>query len=276
MTLLNITTVITQMKVYAKNCFDRFGDDLTELILQYLTFEDKVRLECVSKQWRRLVFNKQFVIELKEEETKNSLKRLIRRMADSELTLTVDCQSLESVLKNCPNIIKVVLDFKVSNEVLSLIGQYCHHIKSLTYYVSNSSDEEVLSFFNNYGHKLEELNLRGYESHENYENYEDQNDIDNYVKLIQQSCPNLKCIKIYYNSVLIDQDINLLPKLQNIGQNFNVNELKVLSDKYSQTMKILEVCLLTEEDNCNLMHISRFEKLAFIKAEGVFNNTTNR
>ena len=31
---------------------DRFGDDLTELILQYLTFEDKVRLECVSKQWR--------------------------------------------------------------------------------------------------------------------------------------------------------------------------------------------------------------------------------
>ena len=51
------------MKVNAKNSFDRLGDDLTELILQYLTFEDKVRLECVSKQWRRLVFNKQFVIE---------------------------------------------------------------------------------------------------------------------------------------------------------------------------------------------------------------------
>ena len=54
----------TQMKVYPKNSFDRFGDDLTELILQYLTFEDKVRLECVSKQWRRLVFNKQFAIEI--------------------------------------------------------------------------------------------------------------------------------------------------------------------------------------------------------------------
>ena len=53
----------TQMKVYAKNSFDRLGDDLTELILQYLTFEDKVRLECVSKQWRRLVYNKQFIIE---------------------------------------------------------------------------------------------------------------------------------------------------------------------------------------------------------------------
>ena len=50
------------MKVYAKNSFDRLGDDLTELILQYLTFEDTVRLECVSKQWRRLIYNKQSVI----------------------------------------------------------------------------------------------------------------------------------------------------------------------------------------------------------------------
>ena len=52
------------MKVYAKNSFDRLGDDLTELILQYLTFEDKVRLECVSKQWRRLIYNKQSVINI--------------------------------------------------------------------------------------------------------------------------------------------------------------------------------------------------------------------
>ena len=43
---------------------DRFGDDLTELILSYLTLEDKFRLECVSKQWKRYIFNKQFVIEI--------------------------------------------------------------------------------------------------------------------------------------------------------------------------------------------------------------------
>ena len=42
---------IRNMKnVYRKNSFDRFGDDLTELIVSYLWFEDKVRLECVSKQ----------------------------------------------------------------------------------------------------------------------------------------------------------------------------------------------------------------------------------
>ena len=46
------------MKVNGKNSFDRLGDDMTELIVSYLWFEDKVRLECMSKQWRRLVFKK--------------------------------------------------------------------------------------------------------------------------------------------------------------------------------------------------------------------------
>ena len=43
------------------------GDDLTEEVLQYLTFSDKVRLECVSKQWQRCVFEKSFVIEYTEQ-----------------------------------------------------------------------------------------------------------------------------------------------------------------------------------------------------------------
>ena len=45
-----------QMKVHLKDSMDRFGDDLTELILSFLWFEDKIRLECVSKQWKRCVF----------------------------------------------------------------------------------------------------------------------------------------------------------------------------------------------------------------------------
>ena len=101
------------MKVYAKNSFDRFGDNLTELILQYLTFEDKVRLECVSKQWRRLVFNKQFVIEDNSgnDESQNSLNKLLRVINDENC---VRHQSLISVLKKCPNITKVKLGIKVN------------------------------------------------------------------------------------------------------------------------------------------------------------------
>ena len=62
--LLLIVFIRYQMKVYSKDSMDRFGDDLTELILSYLTLEDKIRLECVSKQWKRCVFQRQSVIEI--------------------------------------------------------------------------------------------------------------------------------------------------------------------------------------------------------------------
>ena len=39
---------------------DRVCDDLSEVILQYLSLEDKLRLECVSKQFRRTVFQRQY------------------------------------------------------------------------------------------------------------------------------------------------------------------------------------------------------------------------
>ena len=44
--------------------FDRFGDDLLELIVSYLTIEDKFRFQCLSKQWRRVVFNKTYVLKI--------------------------------------------------------------------------------------------------------------------------------------------------------------------------------------------------------------------
>jgi hypothetical protein len=44
---------------YNRDSFDRFGDDLCELILSYLTLNDCLEYQCVNKQWKRLVFNKQ-------------------------------------------------------------------------------------------------------------------------------------------------------------------------------------------------------------------------
>ena len=223
------------MKVYAKNSFDRLGDDLTELILQYLTFEDKVRLECVSKQWRRLVFNKQFVIEI------NSNKR----------------KALESVLKKCHNITTVRLKSIDSSE-LSLIGRYCDRIKSLQL-MGISSDDNVLSFFRMYGHKLQEL----YIAEVNFE-----------LRPILQFCPNLKNIhfgQCYVPSNYFDEYIEFLPKLQRIRARIliipslvYINNLKKLSDKYSQTMKAINIDsshLNTEELKTCIECIARFENL---------------
>jgi hypothetical protein len=43
---------------------DRFCDDLCEVLLSYLSLEDKIRFECVSKQFQNCIYIKQNTIEL--------------------------------------------------------------------------------------------------------------------------------------------------------------------------------------------------------------------
>ena len=159
-TFLLITSSLT--KVYAKNSFDRFGDDVYEEILQYLTFEDKIRLECVSKQWKRCVYQRQYVIEVFDldiSNTHNSLNRLSKLKVYKR---KLNVKAFQSVLKKCPNIKTVFIGINVESKVLSMIGRYCHCIKSLKYRKINPSmiaSFRTKKFFRMYGHKLEELSV---------------------------------------------------------------------------------------------------------------------
>ena len=284
----------TQMKVYAKNCFDRFGDDLTEEILQYLTFEDKVRLECVSKQWRRLVFNKQFVIEFLNSghKNKNSLNGLYRGIGRRK---KLNKKLLKSVLKKCPNITDVKIRRGINSSVLSLIGRYCPNIKSLTFGESIGSDEEVLSFFRMYGHKLEELvivkedcsNRRVLNMDNNDDNIVviDNDQVVEEVILIElnvknykhfyEFCPNIRRISFPRkprNSIVLDKRKEFLPQLQQMKYLWifskGLENMKILSDKYSKTIKILDITLtymnLKELKTC-IECIARFENLKELK-----------
>jgi hypothetical protein len=58
---------------YFVNSFDRFGDDLCELLLNYLPVIDKIRLECVSKQWKSLIFNRQQSLQISSNGLFNSV-----------------------------------------------------------------------------------------------------------------------------------------------------------------------------------------------------------
>ena len=291
---------------YRKDSFDRFGDDLTELILSFLWFEDKIRLECVSKQWKRCVFQRQSVIELnffRERKNQNSLNGLFRRNDDERQS---DEQRLVSVMKKCQNIKRIIMrkitedefmrimlyhypDAQVNNaqdllninpkvwpssqkrdnlneieyvlnsnryafdsEVLSLFGQYCPNIKSLDITTINSKD---LKFFRIYGHNFQVINIYG--------NIVEKKD---FLKF----CPNLKTIYVY-QSYLFSEDKDL-PKLENIRTHLtfyssNVNELKILSDKYCQIMKILHLSLYISDEEVKtcIECISRFENLRHLK-----------
>ena len=229
------------MKVYAKDCFERFGDDLTEVILQYLSFEEKIRLECVSKQWRRLVFNKQFVIEILSDykQTKNSLD-LYRKF--KKRLQSINRNALKSVLKKCPNITKFDINTKDNSSVLSLIGRYCnlnkHRIKSLKLN-EIISDDNTLDFFRLYGYKLEEL-------------------------IVEKSCKEFEVTK-----QIIDFSPNLITIHFCPNDYYNYfgivsNDLNFLSFKCSQTIKTLNVTfshLMAEDLKTDIELISRFENL---------------
>ena len=157
-------------------------------------------------------------------------------------------------MKKCPNITKVKLWITVNNSVLSLIGRYCHRIKSLTYQLY--TEDRSLSFFQQYGHKLEELYL-----------YSNNEIIEQYLR----HCPNLKNVFIRDKSFRFPEDKEFLPKLVQIKSviltlnlSKDLTSIKILSDKYSKTLKTLNVTLrelTTDQLKTHIDCISRFENL---------------
>ena len=132
----------SRQRVYAKDSMDRFGDDMVELILSYLAFSDKVSLEAVSKQWHRVIYNKQFELEVNRSDTEehNTLNKLLKEIDVVDYATgfahyagfkAIDKPSFKSLLKKCPYIKKVNLQCYTDADDLEMIGQYCHHLKSL-------------------------------------------------------------------------------------------------------------------------------------------------
>ena len=98
-------------------------DDLIEDILQFLNFDDKIRLQCVSHQWNRCLFAKQTVLVIDGSDTSdtgldkassNSLNNLVYKTPVDSVN-QLECEmytnratklkksSFESVLKKCSN-----------------------------------------------------------------------------------------------------------------------------------------------------------------------------
>src|SRR5437868_14547166 len=81
---------------------DRVWDDLSEELLQYLTIEDKLRLECVSKQFQRTVFKRQHNITIGSS-----------FLGHKNVINFKTCQQLAVVLKKTPNINQINFWFTV-------------------------------------------------------------------------------------------------------------------------------------------------------------------
>ena len=136
---------------------DRICNDLSEVILQYLPLKDKIRLECVSKQFQRTAFRR--VYEFKLEELKRpTLQKLWPKVI--ELKSESELKAIESLLKKCPNIQSIDLNHfpannrQISKLMLQMITKYCNHLIEFKGKLLNSNECESQEFCRKFGPKL--------------------------------------------------------------------------------------------------------------------------
>ena len=145
---------------YRRDSFDdRFCDDLSEVLLQFLPLNDKLRLECVSKQFQRTVFIKQCEITLYS--TLQSNQELTKKSQQNEDNVfkTNDMKSIESVLKKCPNIQSMFLVLKnkrIFESIFRLITKYCRNLNefNVSFKTRRTKPELNEEFLRLFGQKL--------------------------------------------------------------------------------------------------------------------------
>ncbi|CAG2106654.1 unnamed protein product, partial [Medioppia subpectinata] len=107
-------SVMSSRQVYAKDSMDRFGDDLSEVLLSYLSLKDRFITECVSKQWQRVVFtsvtditedivfqnmsDKSFELMVKKCQNVRRVESFDNAFYTNETILPNNCNQLDSVL----------------------------------------------------------------------------------------------------------------------------------------------------------------------------------
>ena len=249
---------------FCRESIDRFGDDLIELILSYLSFEDKIRLECLSKQCRSLIFNKQFVLEVhKMKRSHNTLNKLVSKKTKHKIP-KINKTNLTSVLKKCPNLRELLINVFIEDKDLRIIADYCRRVTTLELKAICLHRYVFIDFGQQFGPNLKALKL---ETHKLLTNKNAELNVTKFLKM----CKNLRKIEMPSNHKLfVCTDKDFLPKLEIIEEiriysNTNQNELKTLADKYSKSLKRIGIKIVStvkaKQLKTYLRDISRFENL---------------
>ena len=131
-----------------------------EVTYQYLSLEEKINLQYVSKQFQRTVFRRVYEFSLRQ----------IIRPTYSDVTYywsssfipenESELKPIESLLKKCPNLQRIDLDgFQTNNNQISklmiqMITKYCNHLIEFNGISLNTNDCETQEFCRKFGPKL--------------------------------------------------------------------------------------------------------------------------
>ena len=210
---------------FTSESFDRFGDDLSELLLSYIKYEDKIKLQCVSKQWNSLIFNKQSVLRVDAQyKNKDDVFRIVfsSRLSRSP---TICSTRLGKILKKSANMAQIYLVTRITNpetytvflindSVLSTIAMSCPRLESIKFNVWDVSPEAITGFGHQLGHRLKNLELMTGDCSRDL----------NKCRLMLELCPNVRSL-VCDHYLLVDERQTLdLSRLNTIELTVTNNE----------------------------------------------------
>ena len=137
-------------QIYNKSSFDRFGDDLMEVLLSFIPFEDCFRFRCVSKQWKRLIFNKQKHLKIP----------IIGSYHENQcLSDSSYLRKVELFVKNYPNITSIRFGFnnRCVDQILQILIKYYNNLSEINVDLSLSSESIRNEFFLKFGSNLKKV-----------------------------------------------------------------------------------------------------------------------
>ena len=200
---------------YRRDSFeDRFCDDLCEEILQYLSLEDKLRLECVSKQFQRTVFKRQYKLYINmrgPEVHKIYLKDKVFGFKSYRNYYYIEDQSMhlfEALLKKCPNITSIESEIRPQSDInynedevnkyFRLIIENCNNLSEFTLFwpINDNNFEE---FHQNFGPNIKRFHpLRELKDLSRFPNIERMQitNVENVSIVPQLKLDNLKTLQI--------------------------------------------------------------------------------
>ena len=136
---------------------DRICDDFSEVLLQFLSLEDKLRFECVSKQFQSTVFRKQYKITFVSYLKMNTKNKISEEIEEKDYDNHY-LKFIESLLKKCPNI-QIMFIFakhnRIFKSILPLITKNIKHLIEFNVYLNDFSEPELSEeFLQKFGPKL--------------------------------------------------------------------------------------------------------------------------
>ena len=219
-------------EIYPKSSFDRFGDDLIELVLSYIPFEDCFHFRCVSKQWKRLIFNKQKDLILRE--TINDRNNL-----SDYLYL----RKVEIFVKNCPNITSIDFRYiRCIDQILQIVIKYYNTLSEIKVHLYKTSESIGNEFFLKFGSNLKKVDF-SYDSALNTLKFcpnvtdltvREMKDVFNPQNKIY--CKKLKAFEFEYRS----EDMNRIEVLiENNKRSLETIEVYIFGNKSEKSLKVL-------------------------------------